>query len=433
MSAPLLNPDALDATTLAFYRGVMTCFSEAGIPFLVGGGYALRNYTGIVRDTKDFDLFILRRDVPRSLTAATRAGFRTDLRFPHWLGKVLENDRVVDLIFSSGNGLCPVDYAWFVHGVPGRVLDVPSKLCPPEEMIWHRPIYRDPEFTFTPAVVLQPALLAQHLFVRADYHHYYFGDWYDAKYSDRGIEPWFAFRDRSKYEPLYSYYSSSEARRGGDFDESQYNRYRRLRQNPQERPPQTFSEQARRSDSGGPTQLALMLDDLAIDELELNLQPYNRAQRSDAADVMADYRRSEQARARLEDRTRETATRPRPEIPERSIVERDRSAELRRAIARATKERKEESPTPALTEIPTIVAEPREIEPTLPPEVRDVIGDPHLRSPRSSSRQQLTDDAWEEARRSGRPPRQRVEDQDFLPGVPEHLLDTPSESAVPGN
>lgn len=134
-SQSTLCPDA-DAT--AFYQNVMSALSGAGIPFLVGGAYALRCYTEIVRDTKDFDIFLRRCDVEPALELLAESSERAELTYPHWLGKVHEGDYVVDLIFSSGNGLCPVDDEWFEHGVPQVVLDMPVKLVPAEEMIWQK-------------------------------------------------------------------------------------------------------------------------------------------------------------------------------------------------------------------------------------------------------------------------------------------------------
>src|SRR5262249_60179948 len=56
------------------------------IPFLVGGGHALRHYTGDVRGTKDLDVFVRREDALAFLEGLATAGFETDLTFPHGLG-----------------------------------------------------------------------------------------------------------------------------------------------------------------------------------------------------------------------------------------------------------------------------------------------------------------------------------------------------------
>jgi hypothetical protein len=122
----------------AFYRRSMAVLEQAGVPFLVGGAYAFARYTGLVRDTKDFDLFILRRDFETALRALGEAGYSVDRNFPHWLGKAYSEGSFVDLIYGSGNGLTPVDEGWFAHSVPGTVMGVPVRLCPAEEMIWSK-------------------------------------------------------------------------------------------------------------------------------------------------------------------------------------------------------------------------------------------------------------------------------------------------------
>lgn len=76
----------------AFYRRGLVTLSEGHIPFLVGGGHAFERYTGIVRRTKDCDIFVYPRDCDRALQALSTAGYRTDLTFPHWLGKAFCKD-----------------------------------------------------------------------------------------------------------------------------------------------------------------------------------------------------------------------------------------------------------------------------------------------------------------------------------------------------
>jgi hypothetical protein len=121
-----------------FYCRVLATLDGAGIPTLVGGAYAFARYTGIERHTKDFDIFLHRRDVGDALRALHRAGWRTELTFPHWLGKAFCGDDFVDLIFSSGNGVAVVDDLWFAHAPEDHVLGVPARLIPAEEMIWSK-------------------------------------------------------------------------------------------------------------------------------------------------------------------------------------------------------------------------------------------------------------------------------------------------------
>src|SRR5436853_7587316 len=95
-----------------FYRIAMLRLQKENIPFLVGGAYALGVYTGICRDTKDFDLCIQPQDVERVLATLRGGGYETEEIFPHWLAKAKCKDDVIDLIYRAGNGLCEVDSSW---------------------------------------------------------------------------------------------------------------------------------------------------------------------------------------------------------------------------------------------------------------------------------------------------------------------------------
>jgi hypothetical protein len=128
--------DELEPRTSRFYLNALAVLSEAEIPYLLGGAYAFAHYTGIVRHTKDLDLFVRPTDAPRALAALQRAGYRTEMTFPHWLGKAFSGDDFVDVIFSSGNGLCTVDDEWFGHAVPMEVGG--ALLSPAEELIWQK-------------------------------------------------------------------------------------------------------------------------------------------------------------------------------------------------------------------------------------------------------------------------------------------------------
>jgi hypothetical protein len=128
----------LDADKLDFYRSTLELFNREGLPFLVGGTHAYYRYTGIARETKDFDLFVRRDDYPRFVEAMRAAGYETTLRFPHWLGKIHKGSAFIDLIFSGGNGEAAVDEEWFEHSVEGRIFGVPVRLAAPEEMIWSK-------------------------------------------------------------------------------------------------------------------------------------------------------------------------------------------------------------------------------------------------------------------------------------------------------
>jgi len=135
---PPRRNDLASPTSQAVYRRVMETLHDGGVRFLVGGAYAFTPFTGIPRSTKDFDLFVAKAEIRRALDTLAAAGFRTELTFPHWLGKAYWGHDFVDLIFSSGNGVAPVDEGWFDHAPTGKVLGVDVRIAPAEEMLWSK-------------------------------------------------------------------------------------------------------------------------------------------------------------------------------------------------------------------------------------------------------------------------------------------------------
>jgi len=135
----------LDESSIRFYRHALSILKNADIPHLVGGAYAFARYTGIERHTKDFDVFIRHDDFQRASFAFQKAGYETELTFPHWLGKAFKGDDFVDLIFSAGNGVALVDDKWFEHAVKEKVFDVDVELIPAEEMIWSKGLIMERE------------------------------------------------------------------------------------------------------------------------------------------------------------------------------------------------------------------------------------------------------------------------------------------------
>src|SRR5262252_10242324 len=133
------------STPTPFYVDVLKRLIRADVPFVVGGGFAFALYSGVDRVKKDLDIFVREADARRALARLSEAGYNTELTFPHWLGKIRCGGHLIDLIFSSGNGIARVDDVWFQHSVAALVLGVPVQLCPPEEMIWSKAFIQERE------------------------------------------------------------------------------------------------------------------------------------------------------------------------------------------------------------------------------------------------------------------------------------------------
>jgi hypothetical protein len=131
---PIGAPSEHDDPQATYALG-LRALVDGGVPFLVGGGYALYEYLGRWRTTKDIDVFLCAADLERSLVALARAGFLVEVTDAAWLGKARRGNALIDIIFCSYNGLFPVDESWHRNGRPATVLGVPVQVVGPEEMI----------------------------------------------------------------------------------------------------------------------------------------------------------------------------------------------------------------------------------------------------------------------------------------------------------
>lgn len=98
---------------------------SSGLPFLVGGTFAVRHYTGIERPTKDIDIFCKASDYPRILKIFTDKGYKVMIWDERWLAKIYGPDRrkhTADLIFGSIPGTWPITDSWFKWSQPAEIL-----------------------------------------------------------------------------------------------------------------------------------------------------------------------------------------------------------------------------------------------------------------------------------------------------------------------
>jgi hypothetical protein len=117
---------------------VLQTLHDGGVDFLIGGGYAMEILTSLRRRTKDLDLYVVSTDMDTVLQLLRTEGYRTEVKDPCWLAKIHDGEEFVDVIFNHNNRCCPVDGQWMVYSRPISVLDIPCRLCPPEELIWHK-------------------------------------------------------------------------------------------------------------------------------------------------------------------------------------------------------------------------------------------------------------------------------------------------------
>ncbi len=110
--------------------------NAAGIHYVVSGAVALGHYTGLWRNTKDLDLFLVRSDLTSALTVLATHGYTVETQSTHWLANARKGSYYVDLIHGFGGWRAPIDEEWYTRGQPAFVLGQPVRVSPAEELIW---------------------------------------------------------------------------------------------------------------------------------------------------------------------------------------------------------------------------------------------------------------------------------------------------------
>ena len=127
----------------AFYAESLKLLTQSGIPFLLSGTYAVTAYTGIVRPTKDLDVFCKAGDYPKILAYFQARGYRTDVEDERWIAKVWQDNHFFDVIFAMSNGVAPITDDWFGENDRICVYGAKAMITPPTELIVSKMFIQD--------------------------------------------------------------------------------------------------------------------------------------------------------------------------------------------------------------------------------------------------------------------------------------------------
>jgi hypothetical protein len=141
--AAVVQPDwqmRIPDSEWAVYSRVIREVRSAGIPFAFGGAFAIAVYTEQLRNTKDFDFYILPADKERMEQALTRAGMHDyfeRLSYDRtWIYRASQDDIIVDAIWQMANYRAQVDEQWLIRGPEIVIRGEALRAIPIEELIW---------------------------------------------------------------------------------------------------------------------------------------------------------------------------------------------------------------------------------------------------------------------------------------------------------
>jgi hypothetical protein len=123
------------------YQQVIEEAQKRGIPFALGGAFAIATYTGYWRNTKDLDLYVLPEYRERMIQVLTDVGL-TDYydENPYdrwWIYRGHGGDTIVDIIWAMANHRSQIDELW-MSGPEVVLHGYALKALPAEAMLWDK-------------------------------------------------------------------------------------------------------------------------------------------------------------------------------------------------------------------------------------------------------------------------------------------------------
>ena len=119
----------------SLFREILELLENEAVAFAVAGAFALREHTGICRDTKDLDLFLTPENAAIALHHLQDKGFECEVCDPVWLFKAHRDGFFVDLITGMSNAAIVVEDSWIERARPATVEGVETRVLAAEELV----------------------------------------------------------------------------------------------------------------------------------------------------------------------------------------------------------------------------------------------------------------------------------------------------------
>lgn len=123
----------------AIFRQVIEAFNAAGLPYVIGGAFAVYHYGGAWRNTNDLDVYVPRENVPTALDILGSVGFEDSGEMAagdrDWIYHALREDVMVDVIWQAPTGLTTVTDRQYNFAPKGTFLDIPTQFLPADDLV----------------------------------------------------------------------------------------------------------------------------------------------------------------------------------------------------------------------------------------------------------------------------------------------------------
>jgi hypothetical protein len=132
--------DPFETEHRSLYVEALDALCRSGVPFMVGGAFAVWHYTGLWRDTHDIDIYMTRDHVAEAAKALDSVGF-IDLGEQaagdrQWIYHSGRSGLIIDVIWRFANLANYVTPDWFERASAGELAGLGLRFLPPEELTW---------------------------------------------------------------------------------------------------------------------------------------------------------------------------------------------------------------------------------------------------------------------------------------------------------
>jgi hypothetical protein len=167
-------------------------------------------------------------------------------------------------------------------------------------------VYGRRGFSYSPTTVIDLGVFTNHLFLRPQYQHYYFGDYYAANYRGAGFYPSYAYNSgRFGYDPIYAH-DRWQHRQDRGWEQRQQADFQNRRDHEDARPPRTWAAQgllnaSEATSRAGLPGVASLLDDVRRNQnSRLRFQPVDPSERKQFNQYGQEVQRFREERQKLE-------------------------------------------------------------------------------------------------------------------------------------
>lgn len=132
--------DHFESEHRELYIEALEAICSSGVPFMMGGAFAVCHYTGWWRNTHDIDIYVTHDNVARAADALESVGFmdigEQAAGDRQWIYHTAKNGLIFDVIWRFANLANYITPSWFERASAGEFLGLDLQFLPLEELVW---------------------------------------------------------------------------------------------------------------------------------------------------------------------------------------------------------------------------------------------------------------------------------------------------------